>query len=96
MYMYIFPWLGNCEDYGNIGRMFFNNMMYFSAIPQAADELREQEVRQKNDEIQQKSAQLEQIQVLNPVLMQVGCVILPIDSLFLIQQDHNMHDCGLP
>ena len=55
----------------------------------------EQEVRQKNDEIQQKSAQLEQTQVLNSVLMQV-CVPLPILSLFLVQQDHNMHDCGLP
>ena len=44
---------------------------------QAADELREQEVRQKNDEIQQRSAQLEQTQVLNPVLRQVGCVPLP-------------------
>ena len=51
---------------------------YCSAIPQAADELREQEARQKNDEIQQKSAQLEQTQVLNSVLMQVGCVPLPI------------------
>ena len=47
-------------------------------MPQAAEELREQEVRQKNDEIQRKSAQLEQTQVLNPVLMQVGCVPLPI------------------
>ena len=49
-----------------IGRMFFNEI-YFSATSQAADELREQEVRQKNDEIQQKSAQLEQTQVLNPL-----------------------------
>ena len=39
-------------------------LVYYSAISQAADELREQEVRQKNDEIQQKSSQLEQTQVL--------------------------------
>ena len=53
-------------------------LIYFSATSQAADELREQEVRQKNDEIQQKSAQLEQTQVLNPVHMQVCCISLPI------------------
>ena len=51
---------------------------FFSDIPQAADELHEQLVRQKNDEIQQKSAQLEQTQVLNPIHMQVGCVPIPI------------------
>ena len=71
-------------------------MIYFSAVSQAADELHEQEVRQKNDEIQQKSAQLEQTQVLNPIHMQVGSVPLPNFFLFLVQQDHNMHDSGLP
>ena len=64
----------------------------FFAISQAADELREQEVQQKTEEIQQRSAQLEQTQVLNSVLMHVGCVPLPILSLFLAQQDYNMHD----
>ena len=58
--------------------LYFLDAIFFS---QAADELHEQEVRQKNDEIQQKSAQLELTQVLNPVLMQVGCVPL--------QQNHN-------
>ena len=74
-----------------------NLMWHIFLLLQAADELREQEVRQKNDKIQQKSALLEQIQVLNPVLVQV-CIPLPILSLFLVQQDHNninMHDCGL-
>ena len=54
----------------------FLNVIYF-LLTQAADELREQEVRQKNDEIQQKSAQLEQTQVLNPVYMQMS-ILLPI------------------
>ena len=69
-------------------------MIYFSAISQAADELCEQEVRQKNDKIQQKSAQLEQTQVLNPVLMQVDCV--PLSSSLPNKLDHNniMHECG--
>ena len=83
------------NDYGNWKDIL--DAIFFFLLIQAADELREQEVRQKNDEIQQKSAQLEQTQVLNSVLMQVGYVPLPILSLFLAQQDHNnMHDCGLP
>ena len=55
-------------------------MQFFFLLTQTADELREQE---KNDEIQQKIAELEQTQVLT---LQVGCVTL--------QQDHNIHDCG--
>ena len=63
-----------------IGIRIFNIFL----LTQAADELHEQEVRKMNDEIQQTTAQLEQTQVLNPVLMQVDCVPIPIlpSSLF--------------
>ena len=74
--------MNNYEDFGNWKDNILDAIFFFLLITQAADELREQEAQQKNDEIQQKSAQLEQTQVLNSVLIQVG-IPLPI------QQDHN-------
>ena len=52
-----------------IGIRIFNMFL----LTQAADELHEQEARKMNDEIQQKTAQLEQTQVLNPVNFTCKC-----------------------